>query len=73
MIALASHATSKKKAKMIEVIRGYSPLLNGCPLSGLGQPLDWNSDQLKVTNFADANQFTMRKYRQGWEVPGLSG
>ena len=38
-----------------------------------GQPLEWNAEQLKVTNFAEANQFTMRKYRQGWDVPGLSG
>jgi predicted dehydrogenase len=36
------------------------------------QKLEWNSSKLKVSNFADANQFVHKKYRAGWEVKGLA-
>ncbi|HTJ13713.1 MAG TPA: Gfo/Idh/MocA family oxidoreductase [Dinghuibacter sp.] len=28
----------------------------------------WDGDNMKVTNFDDANQFVQRSYRQGWKV-----
>jgi predicted dehydrogenase len=36
-----------------------------------GQVLEWDAEYLRVTNFAEANAFTMRTYRKGWEMPGL--
>ncbi len=33
--------------------------------------LAWNSDDLKITNLDDANQFVHHPYRAGWEVDGL--
>jgi predicted dehydrogenase len=33
--------------------------------------LEWDAANLKVTNHAEANQFVRRKYRRGWEEPGL--
>ncbi len=37
-----------------------------------GQSLEWNAEQLKVTNFDEANNYTMRPYRKGWEDSRLS-
>jgi predicted dehydrogenase len=34
--------------------------------------LEWNAQDLKFDNVADANQYLRRKYRAGWEVKGLS-
>ena len=36
------------------------------------QTLLWDVENLKVTNFSEANQYTHREYRKGWEIPGLS-
>ena len=36
------------------------------------QKLEWDSENMKVTNFAEANRYTMREYREGWSVPGLA-
>jgi predicted dehydrogenase len=33
--------------------------------------LDWDAENLRVTNHADANRFVRRRYRRGWEVEGL--
>ena len=35
------------------------------------QKLEWNSRQLKFTNFAAANQYVRQPYRKGWEMTGL--
>ena len=37
-----------------------------------GQLLEWDEATLRVTNFAEANQFVGREYRRGWEIPGLT-
>lgn len=37
-----------------------------------GQKIDWNSDELKVTNVPEANAFVRKSYRDGWSVKGLS-
>ncbi|MGC8640721.1 MAG: Gfo/Idh/MocA family oxidoreductase [Isosphaeraceae bacterium] len=34
--------------------------------------LQWDAEALKVTNVSEANHFVRRRYRKGWEVPGLS-
>jgi len=34
--------------------------------------LQWNAQKLKFTNPKEANHFVRRKYRQGWEIKGLS-
>ena len=34
--------------------------------------LIWDADKLEVTNLSDANPLIRSKYRQGFEVPGLS-
>jgi predicted dehydrogenase len=36
------------------------------------QKLEWNSSKLKFDNAPEANNFVHKKYRQGWEVKGLS-
>jgi predicted dehydrogenase len=36
-----------------------------------GKKLEWNHRQMKVTNYADANQFLKRKYRSGWHTGGF--
>lgn len=36
------------------------------------QTLQWNVKKLEVTNFSEANEFTGRSYRKGWEIEGLS-
>jgi hypothetical protein len=28
----------------------------------------WDSKEMKITNFDDANQFVKRTYRQGWSL-----
>jgi predicted dehydrogenase len=33
--------------------------------------LEWDAENLRVTNLADANRFVRRQYRRGWEVEGL--
>jgi predicted dehydrogenase len=33
--------------------------------------LEWDAENLRVTNVADANRFVRRQYRRGWEVNGL--
>ena len=38
-----------------------------------GEKLNWNADDLKVTNVGKANQFVHHAYRKGWEVKGLDG
>jgi hypothetical protein len=30
----------------------------------------WDGDNMKITNFDDANQFVRRSYREGWKVQG---
>jgi hypothetical protein len=35
------------------------------------QTLEWDAAQLRVTNVAEANTFVRRRFRAGWEVPGL--
>ncbi|MCA9120018.1 MAG: Gfo/Idh/MocA family oxidoreductase [Planctomycetaceae bacterium] len=37
-----------------------------------GQAIEWDSDQLKVTNVAAANAFVRKSYRDGWQVKGLA-
>lgn len=36
------------------------------------QKLDWNSDELQVTNVEKANAFVRKSYRDGWTIQGLS-
>ena len=36
------------------------------------QMLEWDAPALKFKNFAEANPFTGRTYRPGWEIPGLA-
>ena len=33
--------------------------------------LYWDGDNMKVTNFDDANQFVTKKYRDGWQLANL--
>lgn len=54
------------------------PLTEAILLGGIAsrfpkQTLEWDAANLKFTNLPDANQYVRRTYRQGWEVPGLSG
>lgn len=43
---------------------------NGYNYPGRGITLQWDAQNLKVTNFEAANQYVRRTYRQGW--PALS-
>jgi hypothetical protein len=33
--------------------------------------LEWDPENMKVTNVKEANQFVRKQYRKGWEVEGL--
>ena len=33
--------------------------------------LEWDPVKLRVTNVEEANAFVRRRYRKGWEIPGL--
>lgn len=48
-----------------------SVLLGTVALRFPNQPLTWDAANLKVPNFADANQWTHRQYRDGWSIEGL--
>lgn len=37
-----------------------------------GETLEWDTEKIRVTNHPTANEFTMRTYRKGWDIPGLS-
>jgi hypothetical protein len=52
---------------------GYSGPLTETVLLGTvayrtGQKLEWNAEDLKVTNCPEANQFLRREYRAGWRL-----
>jgi len=36
-----------------------------------GKKIEWDGANCKVTNCPEANAVIRRKYRKGWEVPGL--
>ena len=47
-------------------------VLLGCLASIFPQQLlEWDAPTQKFKNFAEANPFTGRTYRPGWEIPGL--
>jgi hypothetical protein len=29
----------------------------------------WDGENMRITNFEDANQFVKREYREGWKLP----
>jgi hypothetical protein len=33
-----------------------------------GEPIEWDSEKLQVTNVAEANRFIRREYRNGWSL-----
>ena len=43
-------------------------LLLGNVAMRVGQKLEWDAANLKVTNVAEANRFISKEYRKGWEV-----
>jgi len=52
---------------------GYSGPLTETVLLGTvayraGQKLEWDAENLKVTNFPEANQYIRRAYREGWTL-----
>ncbi len=60
-----------------EFARYGGPLTEAILLGALssrfpGQRLEWDAENLKVTNFPAANPLLRRAYRKGWEVDGLS-
>jgi hypothetical protein len=34
----------------------------------VGQRIEWDAKNLRVTNCPEANQYVRREYRKGWEV-----
>ncbi len=47
-------------------------VLLGCLATRFPQTtLEWDSENLRVTNVAEANPFVRRQYRDGWKVEGL--
>jgi hypothetical protein len=43
-------------------------LLGVLALRSPGTPLEWDSDNLKVKNAPELNQFTHTEYRKGWTL-----
>ena len=33
-----------------------------------GEPIEWDSKNLKITNSSDTNRLLRRKYRSGWTL-----
>ena len=33
-----------------------------------GEPIEWDSENLKITGSPDANRLVRRKYRSGWTL-----
>jgi predicted dehydrogenase len=50
-------------ARLTEII------LLGCLSLRLGKKIEWNSQDMKVTNAPEAEQMIKETYRQGWEIP----
>ena len=48
------------------------PLTEICCLGNIAQRVDtrieWDAENMKVTNLPDANQYVRAEYRQGWEL-----
>jgi predicted dehydrogenase len=42
--------------------------VRGHALKGGKKKYTWDNDNMKVTNFDEANQFVKRQYREGWEL-----
>ena len=40
----------------------------GSPIWTGRKKLIWDAENMKITNFDDANQFISRVYRRGWEI-----
>ncbi len=52
-----------------EKIKGNDPVygkMDGYKFSGRYVGLNWDGENMKVTNFESANQFIRREYRKGW-------
>ena len=52
---------------------GYSGPLTETVLLGTvayraGQKIEWDAENLKVTNCPEANQYIQREYREGWSL-----
>jgi len=43
-------------------------LLGAVALRSAGKKLDYDSQNMKITNVADANKYLVREYRKGWEL-----
>ena len=41
-------------------------LLGVLALRAPGQPLDWDSENMRVTNLSALNEFVHTQYRKGW-------
>jgi len=54
-LAIRSYMLKKKNAKDRDDFYGRKKLL-------------WDGENMKITNFDDANQFVTREYRSGWEL-----
>jgi hypothetical protein len=33
-----------------------------------GEKIEWDGDNMRITNLPDANQYVRREYRKGWEL-----
>lgn len=43
-------------------------ILLGAVALRAGRKVEWDSANMKVTNFSDANKYLVREYRKGWEL-----
>ena len=62
-IAIRSYFLNKNGNPKTVDIRGK----NGTSYYGR-RKMNWDGENMKITNFEDANQFVGRNYREGWEV-----
>jgi predicted dehydrogenase len=73
------------KAEWIAAIKGGPPAMSNFDYAGLltesillgnvairvGKEIEWDGENMKVTNSPEAAQYIQREYRKGWELPGL--
>lgn len=46
----------------------FTLLGNLAQRAGVGNPVEWDGPNMRVTNLADLNQWVKREYRKGWQI-----
>jgi predicted dehydrogenase len=65
--------TGGKTVSNFEYAAGLTELVHlGNLAIRAGQPIEWDSANMKITNVPEANQYLTRNYRAGWKPAGMA-